>query len=97
MGDAYDLACHHSDRTSIDGFQRTKAGVGRPGGLHGRAARTAARRRHYASRDALRRALRGDGVEVRPVDTNVQSLRRLGGLGRWLLPLAQIVAVPWRL
>ncbi len=47
--------------------------------------------------ETLSRCLRGDGVEVRPVDTNVQALRRLGRPGRWLLPLGQMVAVPWRL
>ena len=47
--------------------------------------------------ETLSRCLRGDGVEVRPVDTNVQALRRLGRAGRWLLPLAQLAAVPWRL
>ena len=47
--------------------------------------------------ETLSRCLRGDGVDVRPVDTNVQALRRLGRLGRWLLPLAQLVVVPWRL
>ncbi len=47
--------------------------------------------------ETLSRCLRGDGVEVRPVDTNVEALRRLGRLGRWLLPLGQLVAVPWRL
>jgi len=47
--------------------------------------------------ETLSRCLRGDGVEVRPVDTNVQPLRRLGRLGRWLLPLGQLVVVPWRL
>ncbi len=47
--------------------------------------------------ETLSRCLRGDGVEVRPVDTNVQAMRRLGRLGHWLLPLAQLVAVPWRL
>lgn len=47
--------------------------------------------------ETLSRCLRGDGVEVRPVDTNVQTLRRRGRLGRWLLPWAQCLAVPWRL
>lgn len=47
--------------------------------------------------ETLSRCLRGDGVDVRPVDTNVQALRRLGRLGRWLLPLGQLAAVPWRL
>jgi phenylacetate-CoA ligase len=47
--------------------------------------------------ETLSRCLRGDGVQVRPVDTNVQALRRLGRAGRWLLPLGQLAAVPWRL
>jgi phenylacetate-CoA ligase len=47
--------------------------------------------------EALSRCLRGDGVEVRPVDTNIQTLRRLGRPGRWLLPLGQLGVVPWRL
>jgi phenylacetate-CoA ligase len=47
--------------------------------------------------ETLSHCLRGDGVEVRPVDTNVQTLRRLGRPGRWLLPLGQILVVPWRL
>ena len=47
--------------------------------------------------ETLSRCLRGDAVDVRPVDTNVQALRRLGRLGHWLLPLAQLVVVPWRL
>jgi phenylacetate-CoA ligase len=47
--------------------------------------------------ETLSRCLRGDGIEVRSVDTNVQALRRLGRLGRWLLPLGQILVVPWRL
>lgn len=47
--------------------------------------------------ETLSRCLRGDGVEVRSVDTNVQALRRLGRLGRWFLPLAQLVVVPVRL
>lgn len=47
--------------------------------------------------EALSRCLRGDGVEVRPVDTNIQTLRRLGRPGHWLLPLGQLGVVPWRL
>lgn len=47
--------------------------------------------------ETLSRCLRGDGVEVRSVDTNVQALRRLGRLGRWLLPLGQMLIVPGRL
>ncbi len=47
--------------------------------------------------ETLSRCLRGDGVEVRSVDTNIQTLRRLGRLGRWLLPLGQMLIVPWRL
>jgi phenylacetate-CoA ligase len=47
--------------------------------------------------ETLSRCLRSDGVEVRSVDTNVQALRGLGRLGRWLLPLGQLAAVPWRL
>lgn len=47
--------------------------------------------------ETLARCLRGDGVEVHSVDTNVQALRKLGRLGRWLLPLGQALIVPWRL
>ncbi len=47
--------------------------------------------------ETLSRCLRGVGVQVRPVDTNVQALRRWGRLGRWLLPLCQLALVPWRL
>ena len=47
--------------------------------------------------ETLAHCLRSDGVEVRPVDTNVQALRRLGRPGHWLLPLGQILIVPWRL
>jgi phenylacetate-CoA ligase len=47
--------------------------------------------------ETLSRCLRSDKAEVRPVDTNVQALRRLGRLGRWLLPLGQMLIVPWRL
>lgn len=47
--------------------------------------------------ETLSRCLRGDGVDVRPVDTNIQALRSLGRVGRGLLPLGQLVAVPWRL
>jgi len=47
--------------------------------------------------ETLSRCLRNDGVQVRSVDTNVQVLRRLGAVGHWLLPLGQLVLVPWRL
>lgn len=47
--------------------------------------------------ETLSRCLRDDGVQVRPVDTNILALRRLGWLGRWLLPLGQSLLVPWRL
>jgi phenylacetate-CoA ligase len=47
--------------------------------------------------ETISRCLRGDGVQVRPVDTNVQALRKLGRPGRWLLPLGQMLIVPWRL
>lgn len=47
--------------------------------------------------EALSRSLRADGVTVRSVDTNIRSLRRLGKLGRLLLPAAQLVVVPIRL
>lgn len=47
--------------------------------------------------ETLSRYLREDGVVVRSVDTNIQALRRLGRVGRWLLPAAQMLIVPWRL
>ncbi|MEZ4771115.1 MAG: glycosyltransferase family 4 protein [Caldilineales bacterium] len=47
--------------------------------------------------EMLESCLRDEGATVRPVDTNVQPLRRLGRLGRWLLPAAQVVLVPARL
>ena len=47
--------------------------------------------------EVLERSLRAEGAIVRPVDTNVQALRRLGRLGKWLLPAAQVVIVPLRL
>lgn len=47
--------------------------------------------------EALENALRAEGAAVRPVDTNVQALRRFGRAGRWLLPAAQAVVVPLRL
>lgn len=47
--------------------------------------------------ETLSRALRAEGVEVQAVDTNVQAVRAAGRLGRWLLPLAQLVIVPLRL
>ncbi len=47
--------------------------------------------------EVLERSLRAEGAMVRPVDTNVQGLRRLGRLGKWLLPAAQVVIVPLRL
>jgi phenylacetate-CoA ligase len=47
--------------------------------------------------ETLSRCLRDDRVEVRPVDTNVPALRRLGRPGRWLLPIGQLLVVPWRL
>lgn len=47
--------------------------------------------------EALARALRADGVVVHAVDTNVQAVRGIGPLGRALLPLAQVLVVPWRL
>ncbi len=47
--------------------------------------------------ETLERCLYDEGATVRPVDTNVQSLRRLGRLGRLLLPAAQAVVVPLRL
>ena len=47
--------------------------------------------------EALSRSLRADGVTVRSVDTNVRSLRRLGKLGRLLMPSAQLAIVPIRL
>ncbi|MEA3337469.1 MAG: glycosyltransferase family 4 protein [Chloroflexota bacterium] len=47
--------------------------------------------------ELLSEYLRNDGVDVHSVDTNVQSLRRWGGVGRALLPFAQSVIVPGRL
>ncbi|MCB0232372.1 MAG: hypothetical protein KDH08_00555, partial [Anaerolineae bacterium] len=47
--------------------------------------------------EVLERCLRSEGAVVRPVDTNIQVLRRLGKLGRWLLPAAQMAVVPLRL
>lgn len=47
--------------------------------------------------ELLTHYLRADGVEVRPADTNVQAVRHLGPIGRLLVPLAQVVVVPWRL
>lgn len=47
--------------------------------------------------ETLSRYLRSDGVVVRSVDTNIQALRRLGRLGRWLVPVGQMLIVPWRL
>lgn len=47
--------------------------------------------------EVLERCLRAEGATVRPVDTNIQLLRRLGSLGRWLLPAAQVAVVPLRL
>ena len=47
--------------------------------------------------EMLESCLRGEGATVRPVDTNVQSLRHLGRPGRWLLPAAQVMIVPVRL
>jgi phenylacetate-CoA ligase len=47
--------------------------------------------------ETLSRCLRGEGVQVRSVDTNIPALRRQSDLGRWLLPLGQSLLVPWRL
>ncbi len=47
--------------------------------------------------EALVRSLRADGVAVRSVDTNIRSLRKLGKLGRLLMPGAQLTIVPVRL
>lgn len=47
--------------------------------------------------EALSRSLRSEGVTVRSVDTNIRSLRKLGKLGRLLMPCAQLAAVPVRL
>ncbi len=47
--------------------------------------------------ETLSRCLRSDGVQVRPVDTNVQALRRMGRIGFWLQPLGQLAMAPWRL
>lgn len=47
--------------------------------------------------EALENSLRAEGAVVRPVDTNVQQLRRAGRIGRWMLPLAQTVLAPLRL
>lgn len=42
-------------------------------------------------------ALQGEGVWVRRVNTDVRAVRRLPLIGIYLLPLAQIVLVAWRL
>ena len=47
--------------------------------------------------ELLSEYLRADGVEVHPVDTNVQTVRRYGPIGKLLLPLAQSALVPLRL
>lgn len=47
--------------------------------------------------ELLSEFLRAEGAEIRSVDTNIRSLRRLGRLGRLLLPMAQVVVVAVRL